>query len=116
MVCTKGADGTICENFLTCYTVYLVGKFRGKCMNEMLVTLHVSTSTDNTSYYKTSSFICTQYMNDMLVTRDLSTSLRNCAGYFISACTKDMQETSLEHPLYVFCSGGNSSFCPVHSI
>ena len=49
----------------------------------------------------------------MLVTLHISTSLRNCAGYIISACTKNVQETSLGSPLYVFCSAGNSTFCPV---
>ena len=50
---------------------------------------------------------------EMLVTLHLSTSLQNCAGNFISTCTKNVQETSLGHPLYVFCSAGNSTFCPV---
>ena len=34
----------------------------GECVNEMFVTLHVSTSTD--IKHKTSSFMCTQNMND----------------------------------------------------
>ena len=59
--------------------------------------------------------MCTHSVNDMLVTHDLSTSLRNYAVYFMSACTKNVQETSLGHPLYVFCRAGNSTFCPVRS-
>ena len=81
----------------------------GECVNEMLVTLHVSTSTDNTRHH-------VSCVHRIWMTHELSTSLWNCAVYFMSACTKNVQETSLGHPLYVFCSAGNFTFCPVFCI
>ena len=50
----------------------------------------------------------------MLAILHLSASVRNCAGNIISPCTKTVQEISLGHSLYVFCSTGNSTFCPVY--
>ena len=104
----------------------------GECVNEMLVTLHVSTSTDNTRHQvscahriwmthdlSTSLRNCAVYFMSACTKNvqeiSIPTSLRNCAVYFMSACTKNVQETSLGHPLYVFCSAGNFTFCPVLS-